>query len=101
MYQKAEHEVLLIGDQNVGKTSILSRLLEDKFYKTSFSTVGFNFKDITIANSKICFWDSAGSMPSEKLGTHLINKFDAVIVVFDLTNKQSFENINKWLSKII
>ena len=94
------HEILMIGDQNVGKTSILKRLIEDKFEKKTFSSVGFNFKDIIHGNHKFCIWDSAGYMPTDKMGKIFLKEFDAVIIVFDVTNSESFKNLEKWLTRL-
>ena len=87
MEDELEHEILLIGDSKVGKTSILTRLLQDKFENTYFGTIGFNFKDVFIGGHKFCVWDTAGYLTTEKMGSLFLKNFDAVIVVFDVTDK--------------
>ena len=92
-------KVVLIGDMKVGKTNIVSRYIKNEFNKDSMSTIGVEFgsKELVIEghNVKVQIWDTAGQ---EKYKS--ITKADGIIIVYDITNKNSFDNADNWLNNL-
>ena len=95
--------VITIGDPNVGKTSILLRYIQNKFYENTLQTVGFdkNYKDLTLKNGKkikLCVLDTAGQEKYTSMNKSYVKNVDGVLFVFDLSEKATFFNIKNWLS---
>ena len=97
-------QLLIIGDSTVGKTSILSRYTEGSFSPNYLATVGIDFftKD-EVFNGKIVrikIWDTAGQERYQSISKGLFQKVQGIIIVYDITNYSSFENISNWLNSI-
>lgn len=97
-------KILIIGDSSVGKSSMLLRFTNGSFSGNYLSTVGIDFKIKSIEiNGKIYklqIWDSAGQ---ERFATITKNYFRGamgIIVVYDVTRRESFDMVGKWLSDI-
>ena len=104
MYDSLKCKVILLGDSGVGKTSIISRLI-NKYEKNPKSTISteYTIKEEIINNEKILFelWDTVGQ--EKYLSLNRIFYLDAkiCIIVYDITNKKSYDNaINIWLKEI-
>lgn len=97
-------KVLFIGDTGVGKSSLLLRYTEDKFTDVYMSTIGVDFKSKEhLYNDKsyrIQMWDTAGQERFRGVIGSYFRGAQVVIIVFDMTNKQSFENVNGWISDV-
>jgi small GTP-binding protein len=97
-----EFKLITLGDSGVGKTSIIKRFISGKFDMKTISTIGFgNFsKEITLKNGtkiKLSLIDTAGQENYQALSTTYIKNADGVLFVFAHNNKESFNNIKKWL----
>ena len=94
-------KLILIGDAAVGKTNILSKYLRDEFDPNSKSTVGVEFgtKNITLENNKIKLqiWDTAGQERYRSVTSAYYKGAKGAILVYDITRKATFENIDKWI----
>lgn len=95
-------KVILIGDSNTGKTSLINRFVSDKFEEKYNSTIGVDFmmKRIEIGNDTIVrlqIWDTAGMEKYKQLTTTYYRGAQGAFVVFDLTNSESFKSVDKWL----
>ena len=97
-------KVIVVGDSNVGKSSISSRYVDKYFNDTYSLTYGIDFKvkTLTLNNTivKLQLWDTAGQ---EKFHTIIRSYYKCaagVLIVFDLTNIESFNNISYWLSDV-
>ena len=93
------------GDFNVGKTSILNSFMDLEFYEDIPSTIGYDKidKKFRLNNGreiKLILWDTAGSERYRRVSLNIIKNIQGGIVVFDVTSKQSFENISIWLKSI-
>ncbi|KAL7718449.1 Sphingomyelin phosphodiesterase [Entamoeba marina] len=97
-------KVLLLGDTNVGKTSITLRFIDDIFDTIYLSSVGVDFKFKTITrngkNVKLQIWDSAGQERFHSISRSYYRGADYAIVVFDVTNENSFQRAKYWLDDI-
>lgn len=97
-------KLLLVGDSAVGKTCLVERFCDDKFDSFSMMTVGVDFK-IKIVNvdgfkSKLQIWDSAGPERFRSISSSYIRGSHGVIIVCDITNKESFDSIDFWINCI-
>ena len=98
-------KVSLIGDSSTGKTSILLRFIDDYFTEDTKSTIGVDFKLVSLElepkiYAKMQIWDTCGSERFKSLTSSFIKTCVAFILVFDLTRRSTFQNIDHWI-KII
>ena len=93
--------ILLLGDSNVGKTSLIIRFIKDKFEENNSSTVGLEFadKEIKINDNiiRLHILDTAGQEKYKSIAKSAIKRANGIIFVFDLNCKESFDNIKYWL----
>jgi Ras-related protein Rab-1A len=96
--------ILLIGDSGVGKSSILNRFSDDVFNANYSTTIGVDFrsKNIKIDHQHISIemWDSTGHKRFRDITRSFYRKTNCVIVIFDLSFRQSFQNIKIWFEEI-
>ncbi|CAF1491762.1 unnamed protein product [Adineta ricciae] len=97
-------KLLLIGDSGVGKTCILFRFSDDSFNSSFISTIGIDFKIKTIEldgkKIKLQIWDTAGQERFHTITTSYYRGATGIMLVYDVTQARSFENIDKWLRNI-
>ena len=97
-------KILLIGDSGVGKSSIVLRFTENTYNESYISTIGVDFKvkKLIIDNNvvKIQLWDTAGQERFKTITFSYYRGSHAVIIVFDITSRESFMNIEAWLEEI-
>ncbi|XP_046381679.1 ras-related protein Rab-8B-like isoform X1 [Haliotis cracherodii] len=97
-------KLLLIGDSGVGKTCLLFRFSEDAFNSTFISTIGIDFKIRTIEldgkKIKLQIWDTAGQERFRTITTAYYRGAMGIMLVYDITNEKSFENIRNWIRNI-
>lgn len=94
-------KVLLVGNSSVGKTSIMLRYLDDFFVENFLPTVGIDFKTKLIGYNgysiKVNLWDTAGQEKFRTLTTGYYKGAQAVIFVFDITERESFFQLRDWI----
>ena len=97
-------KIVLIGDTSVGKTNILSKYLTDEFDPESKATVGVEFgtKSFKIENNivKVQIWDTAGQERYRSITNAYYKGAKGSLLVYDITNKKSFDNLEKWISDL-
>ncbi|MHA1378064.1 MAG: Rab family GTPase [Candidatus Helarchaeota archaeon] len=97
-------KIIVCGDPAVGKTSTVLRFTDHAFSRSYMPTIGVNVseKRIIINDVKIDFlvWDIAGHHRFEMMRKHFYTGTEGILLVFDLTNPQSFENISYWYDDI-
>jgi small GTP-binding protein len=97
-------KVVVCGDPGVGKTSTILRFTDDAFARTYIPTLGVNIseKNVEINNLKVklILWDIAGQIKFEAMRRHFYKGAEAVIFIFDLTNRKSFESISNWYKDV-
>jgi len=98
-------KLLLVGDTGVGKSSLLLRFSDDKYSESFVPTVGLDFKlrGLEIDNTKIklLLWDASGDYRYKAITSSLEKQPHAIVMVFDVTNLDSFKNIEAmWNSDV-
>jgi len=97
-------KIVLLGDQSVGKTSLITRFMYDTFDNTYQATIGIDFLSKTLylddRTVRLQLWDTAGQERFRSLIPSYIRDSSVAIVVFDITNKQSFLSTSKWIGDV-
>lgn len=90
--------VVLIGDANVGKTSLLGQLMDHRFSEDEPSTVGANYQiyvdEIDRVRYEIQIWDTAGQEKFQSLGPIYFRNALGAVAVYDITDLRSFERLD-------
>ena len=99
------HKVVFIGDSSVGKTSIINQYLYNSCSPEHSPTIGIDFFLKVIEEGeksvRIQIWDTAGQEKFRALIPSYIRNSTVAILVYDITNRTSFDNIQKWRQNII
>eukprot|EP01084_Bolivina_argentea_P304580 526055_1 len=94
-------KLVLLGDSRVGKSSIIRRLIKNRFEDYRFSRRGahFDHHSVSVDNYLVEFeiWDTAGQEKYRTLAPLYYRGASAALVVYDITNRESFENARKWI----
>ena len=97
-------KLVIIGDSGVGKSCILLRFADDTFTENYYSTIGVDFRfkcvDIGERKCKLQIWDTAGQERFKTVTSAYYRGADGIIIVFDQTDKESFNNIQHWIEDI-
>ena len=96
-------KVVINGDSKTGKSSLLARIVNDEFYDQHKPTIGVEFKTKTdqSKNLKLQIWDTAGQERFKSITAAYYRGAGVFVIVFDVTNRASFENVgSKWLEEI-
>ncbi|XP_065920802.1 ras-related protein Rab-13-like [Dysidea avara] len=97
-------KVLLCGDCGVGKTSMLCRFISDEMNDAYIATIGVDFKLTTLEMRgkmiKLQIWDTAGQERFKALTAQYYRRAQGIMLVYDITNEQTFENTASWLRMI-
>lgn len=97
-------KLLLIGDSGVGKTCIIFRFADNTFNPTFISTIGIDFKIRTLEiegkKVKLQIWDTAGQERFHTITTAYYRGALGIMLVYDVTNENTFQNISKWMRRI-
>ena len=96
--------LILVGDTHVGKTNFLTRYVKNSFQEIFFSTVGIEreIKSVKIDNKlyKLTIWDTAGQERFKSLPIKYYKNADGVLLLYDVCDKGSFEDVNNWLKDV-
>ena len=97
-------KILTIGESGVGKTCVLRRFVENKFMKNHLATIGIDFKTKTVqvagASIKLKIWDTAGQERFRNITNQYYKGADGIALIFDVTDRNSFEKIKEWMMQI-
>ena len=97
-----EAKIITLGDSMVGKTCLILRFIENLFTSNYLSTIGFDLKKklIKLENNekiKLLIYDTAGQERFKSLSRNYIKKADGIMVIYDITNKETFKNVENWI----
>merc|ERR1712013_844858 len=97
-------KLVFLGEQSVGKTSLITRFMYDHFDDTYQATIGIDFLSKTMYLEdrvlRLQLWDTAGQERFRSLIPSYIRDSAVAIVVYDITNKTSFLNTHKWIEDV-
>merc|ERR1711977_283948 len=102
-------KVIILGDSSVGKTSLMNQYVSRKFNNQYKATNGADFltKEVMVTHNgdqrlvTMQIWDTAGQERFQSLGVAFYRGADACILVFDLTSKKSFDNLDTWREEFL
>lgn len=97
-------KLLLIGNSAVGKSSLLLRFSDNIFNESFLPTIGVDFKirtfDLTGKTVKLQIWDTAGQERFKTITSSYYKGAHGIILTYDITDKQSFKDIENWLTEV-
>ncbi|KAL0339146.1 UNVERIFIED_CONTAM: Ras-related protein RAb [Sesamum angustifolium] len=100
----AKYKLVFLGDQSVGKTSIITRFMYDKFDNTYQATIGIDFLSKTMyledRTVRLQLWDTAGQERFRSLIPSYIRDSSVAVIVYDVASRQSFLNTSKWIEEV-
>lgn len=96
-----KYKIVLVGDVAVGKTSLQARITDDIFNENYEATIGVDFKIKSInLNDRILkfqFWDTAGQERFRTFTNAFYHNATVILILFDITNKESYKNCTRWV----
>ncbi|MHA1264492.1 MAG: Rab family GTPase [Candidatus Helarchaeota archaeon] len=99
-----EYKIIVVGDPHVGKTSTILRFTDNAFRRTYIPTLGVNLSSKKIrynsVHIKFILWDIAGQSKFQTMRRPFYKGADGLILVFDLTDQTSFQNVTSWYQDI-
>ncbi|XP_019611318.2 ras-related protein Rab-12 isoform X2 [Rhinolophus sinicus] len=97
-------QVIIIGSRGVGKTSLMERFTDDTFCEACKSTVGVDFKIKTVElrgkKIRLQIWDTAGQERFNSITSAYYRSAKGIILVYDITKKETFDDLPKWMKMI-
>ncbi|XP_037245992.1 EF-hand calcium-binding domain-containing protein 4B isoform X1 [Falco rusticolus] len=97
-------KIVFVGNSSVGKTSFLRRFCEDRFFPGTAATVGVDYsvKTVRVDNTQVALqlWDTAGQERYRSITKQFFRKADGVIVMYDITARDTFTAVKQWLISI-
>merc|ERR1719145_578532 len=99
-----KYKLVFLGEQAVGKTSIITQFMYDTFETNYQATIGIDFLSKTLhlddRTVRLQLWDTAGQERFRSLIPSYIRDSSGAIVVYDITNRSSFNNTSKWIEDV-
>mmetsp|Transcript_20174 Transcript_20174/g.55692 ORF Transcript_20174/g.55692 Transcript_20174/m.55692 type:complete len:281 (-) Transcript_20174:431-1273(-) len=100
-----KHKLVFLGDSSVGKTSIITRFVNDNYSGKYQATIGIDFLSKTVYLEdgrvlKLLLWDTAGQERFRSLIPSYIRDSSAALVVYDISSRTSFENSRQWIENV-
>ncbi|KAL2868072.1 Rab family GTPase YPT6 [Aspergillus lucknowensis] len=97
-------KLVFLGEQSVGKTSLITRFMYDSFDNTYQATIGIDFLSKTMyledRTVRLQLWDTAGQERFRSLIPSYIRDSSVAVVVYDISNAKSFQNTRKWIDDV-
>ena len=103
--ESLKFKLIVVGDQNTGKSCILNRFANEIFEENYKATIGLDFlnKTVNINGQEIhlVLYDTAGQEKFRSLIPMYIREAQIILLIYDITSKESFESIPKWFSDVL
>ncbi|KAL7722629.1 Rab family GTPase [Entamoeba marina] len=97
-------KVILLGNTNVGKTSIISRLINNAFFEETKATISASFNKVVIDDYintyHLDIWDTAGQERYRSFVSTYFRGSNGAVVVYDVTNRKSFDGVEEWCNMV-
>lgn len=98
-------KIIVVGDPSVGKTSTILRFTDNAFKRTYIPTIGVSITEKAVMiregiKIQLVLWDIAGQEKFGTIRTHFYEKAEGMFIVFDLTRKETFNNLVNWYQDI-
>ena len=99
------YKILLLGDSAVGKSCLLLRYCENSFQESHLTTIGLDFRLKTInledkRKIKVQIWDTAGEDRFRAITRNYYRGANGILLIYDVTDQESFEHVRDWVEKI-
>ena len=102
-FQTKPMKIIMIGESSVGKTSVMNKFVDNEFSDVVKATIGIGVsrKNLQVKNKTIQMqiWDTAGQERFATISSNYFRNAIGVIIMFDVTNRQSFDNLPKWFEQ--
>lgn len=100
----SKYKIVFLGEQNVGKTSLITRFMYDTFDSSYAATIGIDFLSKTMylddKTIRLQLWDTAGQERFRSLIPSYIRDSHVAVIVYDISSKKSFELLDKWIEDV-
>ena len=97
-------KILVIGESGAGKSSLLVQFTDNTFDTKQTATIGVDYKEklvkINGETVKLAIWDTAGQERFRSLTPSFYRGGQGIIVVYDISNRESFTRVENWLSEL-
>ena len=104
MKLESKIQLIVVGESCVGKTSLLYKYSQDCFIEKHLATVGIEFftkvEKINGRKIRVKIWDTAGQELYKSITKNFYRNSDGVIIVYDVTDRESFEKVQEWVQSI-
>ena len=105
MNEECIYKVLLLGDTTVGKTCFLMKYTDKTFIEEHMTTIGLDYrlKSLKLKSGKelkLQIWDTAGQERFRTITKSYYKGSEGIILIYDVTKRESFENVKTWVSQI-
>ncbi len=103
--QRTLLKLIILGDSGVGKTSLMNQYVNRKFSKQYKATIGADFltKEVKVDDNLVTMqiWDTAGQERFQSLGVAFYRGADCCVLVYDVNNEKSFQNLENWREEFL
>jgi len=103
--KRTTYKIVMLGDGAVGKTSLIKQYITHTFSENYLATIGIQMsvKEYRIQNEtiKVMFWDIAGQQAFSRVHPLYFQGADAAILVYDITRRTTFENVDFWYKRLM
>ena len=97
-------KIIIIGNQSVGKTNIVTRYVKGEFSEDYMITIGMDFLTCNLKSDdkifKLRLWDTAGSEKFRSITKGYYSNTCCALIVYDITNQNSFDSVKKWIEDV-
>ena len=97
-------KLMILGDAQVGKTSVMNRYIEDMFQSRTMCTIAIEFRSkvVEVKNKliKVQIWDTAGQEKFRVITKSFYQRAMGIVLVFDVADRESFNHVGFWMKEV-